>query len=292
MKILLALTSFKNMTGSEIYTYELARVLSSRGHDVSIMANEVGGIMVEKLKKNAPDVRITRFFEDDESYDIINSAQPAPTNYCLAKYQNTPIVQTCHSHLSYERPLIDEGIKHYIAIRPEISTHLVDNYGISVDKCSVIYNGVDTTRFNTKDIPPNMKEDGSILIPTLLFVGTNDHLRAQVVEELKLRAKKNGLQLRLVGQGFPEEPRWDIETITKECDTTASIYLGRTTIEGWMCGKGGWIYEVDDKGNILDIKYAEVPDQETLKHFDIEYMTDEVLKVYQNIVSYRQLNKN
>jgi hypothetical protein len=35
--------------------------------------------------------------------------------------------------------------------------------------------------------------------------------------------------------------------------------LGRTTIEGWLCGKSGWIYNVDNHGNIIDKKKHEVP---------------------------------
>ena len=43
----------------------------------------------------------------------------------------------------------------------------------------------------------------------------------------------------------------EIEKFVKECDETAGILLGRTTIEGWMCGKPSWIYKVDSGGFIL-----------------------------------------
>jgi hypothetical protein len=36
----------------------------------------------------------------------------------------------------------------------------------------------------------------------------------------------------------------------KNCKETG-IMLGRTTIEGWMCIRGGWIYNVDN-GNIVN----------------------------------------
>ena len=35
--------------------------------------------------------------------------------------------------------------------------------------------------------------------------------------------------------------------------------LGRTTIEGWLCGKSGWIYNIDKEGNILSKNKNEVP---------------------------------
>lgn len=37
------------------------------------------------------------------------------------------------------------------------------------------------------------------------------------------------------------------------------ILLGRTTIEGWMCGKPGWIYDIDSNGNILGKSKNDVP---------------------------------
>ena len=35
--------------------------------------------------------------------------------------------------------------------------------------------------------------------------------------------------------------------------------MGRTTIEGWMCGKPGWIYKVDSGGFILSKEKLDPP---------------------------------
>ena len=51
----------------------------------------------------------------------------------------------------------------------------------------------------------------------------------------------------------------NIESYVKNCSETAGILLGRTTIEGWLCGKSGWIYDVDKEGNILSKNQHEVP---------------------------------
>jgi hypothetical protein len=55
------------------------------------------------------------------------------------------------------------------------------------------------------------------------------------------------------------ESTYEIEKFVKNCSETAGVLLGRTTIEGWMCGKPGWIYNVDSSGNIIDKKLYEVP---------------------------------
>jgi hypothetical protein len=51
----------------------------------------------------------------------------------------------------------------------------------------------------------------------------------------------------------------EVDKYIHKCSETAGILLGRTTIEGWMCGKSGWIYNVDSSGNIIDKKLYEVP---------------------------------
>jgi hypothetical protein len=57
-----------------------------------------------------------------------------------------------------------------------------------------------------------------------------------------------------------------VETFVKNCSETAGILLGRTTIEGWLCGKPGWIYNVDENGYILNKEKHNVPDD--IKKFD------------------------
>jgi len=47
---------------------------------------------------------------------------------------------------------------------------------------------------------------------------------------------------------------------------TAGIQLGRTTIEGWLCGKPGWIYQVDSNGGILT-KNLHDPPQDVEKYY-------------------------
>jgi hypothetical protein len=51
-----------------------------------------------------------------------------------------------------------------------------------------------------------------------------------------------------------------VESYVKNCSETSGILLGRTTIEGWLCGKPGWIYNIDDSGNILNKRRFDIPD--------------------------------
>lgn len=306
MKILLALTNFNSLTGSEVYTYELARVLKSRNHEVSIMALKVGGEIYNKA--TALGIPVFQYFEADdinppalEDLDIIHSAQPNPTTYCITHF-DAPLVCTIHSQLIYERPIKHDKIKAYICIRPEIQEKIIGD-GIDKSKTLVIYNGVDVSRFNhLEEIPigaiqtqqRSLDEIKGSNGSQVLFVGTFDQLRIPTIQDLILRTEKDGKSLVIVANidpkisdQFPkhvriESPQWNIEIPTKNCTETASVYLGRTTIEGWMCGKPGYIYDVDNQGNILDVTYNEVP--KDLTRFDIEYMADRVLDLYKEVL--------
>lgn len=268
MNIVLALSNYLRLTGSEIYVYELARALSERDCTVTILANGIGGVI--KKKTQDMNIKMYNFFDHPAlTPDVVHCSQPGPTAYCLKVFPNTPHVVTIHSHLIYEEPIIHTRVKHYICVRPEIEEAVLTRYPQLKGKTSVIYNGVDTYRFNN---------DGDPHKNSVLFVGTNDHLRAQVIRDLEARCKKDGKELVLVGEGFPNPPVWDIERYVKDCSETAGIYMGRTTIEGWMCGKPGWIYDVDENGAIKDIAYTQPPKDLTM--FDIDYMVHRILEVY------------
>ena len=128
----------------------------------------------------------------------------------------------------------------------------------------IIYNPIDNEKFKHKDI----KEENC-----LVFVGTIDYLREKAIKDLIEKTKNDGLELWLIGENksnyledilqnshvkhFP--PTWNVEQYVTKCKETAGIQLGRTTIEGWMCNKPGWIYKVDSNGDILEITKNEPP---------------------------------
>ena len=75
----------------------------------------------------------------------------------------------------------------------------------------------------------------------------------------------------------------NVEKFVKGCSETAGILLGRTTIEGWLCGKPGWIYDIDSDGNIKDKKLNEVP-SDTDK-FDSINVVNKIKEIYINAIN-------
>ena len=68
-----------------------------------------------------------------------------------------------------------------------------------------------------------------------------------------------------------------------KCSETAGILLGRTTIEGWMCGKPGWIYNVDNTGNIINKELFSIPDD--INKFKSSNVSKTIRQTYLDILN-------
>jgi hypothetical protein len=199
------------------------------------------------------------------NYDIIHMQHKPVAERMIQFYPEIDKIYSIHSEvIELEDPIKHESIKKYIAIRPEIKEHIVDKFEIPEEMIEVIYNPIDNEKFKRKSV----KEENFIL-----FVGTIDYLRKETIMDLIDYTSENGKELWLVGEDksnylpailtnshvkhFP--PTWNVEPYVQKCSETAGIQLGRTTIEGWMCGKPSWIYKVDSGGFILSKERFEPP---------------------------------
>ena len=292
LKVLLSCLFFKTFTGSEMYVYELARGLKKLNCDVTVLSDINGplsklaqqqGIKVlpftdppgyklgdGKWGLNTPQgpqpSQPNMMYKIGEvDYDIIHTQHTPVTNQMCQMYPNIDKISTIHSEvIELENPIINDTIKKYICIRPEIQTHITEKFNIPLSETKVIYNPIDTDRFNTK----NIKDNGYVL-----FVGTIDYLRETTIKDLVDYTKSINKELWIVGKNTSNylsdllvnshvkyfEATNKVENYVKNCSETAGILLGRTTIEGWMCGKPGWIYNVDESGKILNKERIDIP---------------------------------
>jgi glycosyltransferase involved in cell wall biosynthesis len=299
LKVLLSCLFFKTFTGSEMYVYELARGLKKLNCDVTVLSDINGplskltqqqGIKVLPFN-DAPGYKLgdgkwslntpqgqqlsqpnMMYKIGEVHYDIIHTQHLPVTNQMCQMYPNADKICTIHSEvIELENPVINEKIKKYICIRPEIQDHITTKFEVDKNNTEVIYNPIDTNRFNTK----NTSDDGYVL-----FVGTLDYLRENTIKDLVEYSKSVYKMLWLVGENKSNylddllknshvkhfESTSKVEMFVKNCSETAGILLGRTTIEGWLCGKPGWIYNVDENGYILNKEKHNVPDD--IKKFD------------------------
>ena len=319
LNILIGCLSFKNRTGSELYVFELAKKLVQENHNVSICSDIGEPLFSEAIKlginlyplEEPPGFKLgnrdiininNELFEtnlntlykiNESNFDIIHLNHNPVTEHLLRLYPETPIICSIHSEIiDLENPIISPQIKKYIAIRPEIKNYLIEKFNISSDKIELIYNPIDEERF--KILPSSNCHRKK----RILFVGTIDYLRKKTLIDLITSTKINNEELWIVGkqndnylyeilEGMKHvsyfEPSDNIENYIYQCDETAGILLGRTTIEGWMCGKKGWIYKVDDKGDIIDKKLHNIPSN--LDKFHSSVVVKQILNQYLNILS-------
>ena len=324
MNVLISCLSFANLTGSEMYVYELAKGLVENNCNVTI-CSQLGQPMVDKAKKlgiklynlseppgyklgdgewgvNTPQGLVKsekgKLYKVSEvNFDIMHLNHKPITEHFLRLYPEIEVICTIHSEvINLEEPVISDKIKKYIAIRPEIKDFLINSFGINESKIEVIYNPIDSNRFKPTNGQKNWKNK------RILFVGTIDYLRKNTILDLINTTAESNDELWLVGKENEVKvsdilnecggdtshvkyfgPQTNVENYIKQCDETAGILLGRTTIEGWMCGKKGWIYDVDSSGNILSKNLHDIP--EDIDKFKSNVVTKNIISKYNEILS-------
>lgn len=316
IKVLISSLLFKTFTGSELYVFELAKQLQLQNCDVTIMS-QIGPPLSDMAKKlgikvlsfeQAPGFRMgdgvwgiptengvvpstpnTMYKISEAPFDIIHIQHKPVAERIIQFYPECDKIYSIHSEvIELENPVEHSSIKKYIAIRPEIKSFLIDKFSIPEDKIEIIYNPIDETKF----IPKNDEVENATL-----FVGTIDYLRRETIMDLIDYTKENGKELWLVGEDksnylpqillnshvkhFP--PTWNVEKYIHKCSETAGIQLGRTTIEGWLCGKPGWIYKVDSGGFILSKELHQVPSD--VEKYHASKVAKQIKEEYIKIIS-------
>jgi glycosyltransferase involved in cell wall biosynthesis len=316
INVLLTCLNFKTFTGSELYVYELARGLKKLNCDVTVMS-QIGGPLTDLAKKNgikclsfeqAPGFKLGDGkwgFDDGNGYKVsqVNMMyRVSEVNFDIIHIQHKPVAErilnfypeidkicTIHSEvIELENPVIHPSIKKYIAIRPEIKENLISEFQIPENDIEIIYNPIDESKFVKSDL----NESGYVL-----FVGTLDYLRRETLMDLIEYTQSINKELWVVGENrgnfldailrehnvkyFPST--WNVEKYLKGCSETAGIQLGRTTIEGWLSGKPGWIYKVDSLGVITSKEKFDPPTD--LEKYYSSNVANEIKNMYIKILS-------
>jgi len=192
---------------------------------------------------------------------------------------------------TFEEPIVNPVIKRYISIRDSIRDY-IKTFGIQDDIIVDIDNPFDYGRFNTD----YDKEKWLSVKESVLFVGTLDYLRKNILLDLKQMTKENNQELWIIGAdngGYVKEildehvvylgVQSKVEIYVKRCHYTAGIFKGRTTIEGFLCGKPGWIYNVDKEGNVLNKVLTQVPDD--VEKYRSDFSAQKVFNLYNEVLN-------
>ena len=257
MNILLCCLSYREYTGSELYFYELSTALRSAGHTVSIFSPFVDNPLRDKTKyikfPNKDEIK-------KETYDMVLFSHGRVIWEYLKDIKTDKLINIIHSEvIELEEPVNDPRVNLYVGIRPSIVEFIkikiptADAYNVVL-----IYNPFDFTRFNAQ----NCKKKKRITDKVVLFPGSLDYLRYKPLRYLLNLSEKQNFKVMHVGRSdystvHPNfstfEPTWKVEKYYKQCDIVSGIFLGRTSIEGLLCGKKVLQFDVDKRGTIKSV---------------------------------------
>jgi glycosyltransferase involved in cell wall biosynthesis len=290
MRILMPVVHFDLLSGSSIHVYELARILAGRGHDVTVTAPDIGGQITERARRNGVDVvdleAMTR-----STYDLIHAHQHDVGLAAMARVPSVPVVATLHSRAAADRPIASSRVRRYVCVRPEIRSHAVACHRVPEACTTVVFNGIDRTRFR-----PAPSAVTAHVPPRVLFIGTVMARRRAAFQDLVARTERDGRDLRVVGIGpddwlatapdhvtWARREVWAVEDEIQAAAVVAAIALSRTAIEAWACGKPALVYELDDTaaGRIVSAQEYAPPPPAVMAVFDIEHMATELERVYE-----------
>ena len=283
MRILFSLDNFNALTGSELYVYELTRELEKRGHETMVAA-PYGGEIAQHAAENGVEL----WTPDDVPlpFDIMHLSQPGPTRYMLDRFPDKPAVVTVHGVLPGETPVIDDRIGRYICILPEVRQKCFAEDGIPYERLELTYNPIDRARFKPRK---NGHEHEAILV-----AGAVNELRREMGEDVIRYAIRRGWQAQFYGGSYPgglmsvagnvryNDETWHIEDAIHQAGMVAGLWLGRSIIEGWACGKPALCYHFDRFGHITAIAEREPPPD--LEKFDSGLVAEQIIKVYEQVL--------
>jgi glycosyltransferase involved in cell wall biosynthesis len=270
----------------------LASELTRRGHTVAIASGRVGGELAARTLDRGISVYPFEECPPDWAPDILHVQELVPSCFAAAMYCRAPAVASVHSEWDCERPFLSERIWRYICIRPSVQHAIIDRDRVAPERTVVIRNGFDVPRFavlrdSAAARPPDEQR--------VLFVGTIDPLRQRAIQDMIARGAREGFRVRVVGDkhaDYLDEPQthvevypstWDVERHLAEASATAGILLGRTTVEGWLAGLPGWIYDIDLDGSVKSLELFAPPAD--LSMFGIATVTDSIMELYEGAIS-------
>ena len=276
MNVLLSCLSYREYTGSELYFYELSTALRAVGHTVSIFSPFVDNPLRDQTKN-------IKFPNKDEimkeEYDLVLFSHGKVIWEYLKEVKTNKLINIIHSEvIDLEEPVDDPRITSYIGIRPSIVEFIKSK--IRTANIDLIYNPFDFTRFN----PQRCKKKKSIKDKVVLFPGSLDYLRYKPLKYLLDLSEKQNFKVIHVGRDdygtvhpnfVSYEPTWNIEKYYKQCDIVSGIFLGRTSIEGLLCGKKVLQFDVDNKGTIKKVYWHT---ESNLEKFNKHNVTKEFLQ--------------
>jgi len=225
-KILMTAMSL-DIGGAETHILELAKGLTMRGHDVTVVSN--GGVYVEELEKNnirhivmpLHNKRMSSVVKSyfglkklikKENFDVVHAHARIPAFICglLERRMHFRFVTTAHLTfvVNYLWKRISDWGERSLAVSEDIKDYLIKNYKMYPDNVGVTINGIDRNKFSPDvDYSDIVKEFGlDESKRRIVYISRIDPDRSAVAFLLaeiapKLYEYNNNIEIVIVGGG-------------------------------------------------------------------------------------------
>ena len=241
--------------GAEVRLHEIGKRLAKMGHEVTLLCEKVNGLPAEETLDGIYVKRVGNKFtihliapayvrKHGDEYDVIIDDIAHAMPWYSPLVTKTPVIAQIHHihqdvlHLELSKPMawivgkaektIAKVYSRFIAVSHSTKEALVKRFGLNPDKITVIYNGIDLTKYT-----PGSKN----LSPTILWVGrikkykNLDHL-LRAYQIVKRRIPES--QLVIIGTGDQEDA---MKRLAKSLKLRDVYFLGRVSEEEkikWM----------------------------------------------------------
>jgi len=273
VKILLAQHDLAQYGGTQSWMYEMARVLTGRGHEVGVMCF-VGGVMEERMKPHVAKWHVNRYPDDDYELALINQVRPMQV---LASHKAFKIY-TQHGpfHAAEQYP---GGADAVVAVTEEVRLHLARRG----HDAKVISNGVDLERFS----PWGTGRGPSIAVLNLCKGARG----RQMVEDACV-----ALGLTWANLHYKDSPQGDVAPFMQ--DASVVVGYGRTIIEAMACGSSPLSFDargreeprgdgvIHDSGDVDNMSLADMyarhgfNGRASLRFYDKELLQADIYRAY------------
>ncbi|MDK9705547.1 MAG: glycosyltransferase family 4 protein [Desulforhopalus sp.] len=239
LHILITNNTLGARAGSEVYARDLAIELMKRGHHPVVYSTVLGEVAEDLRRATVPVV-------DDlhalgTTPDIIHGQHHLETMTAALHFPRTPVISICHGWLPWEElPPLFPSILRYVAVDDLCKERLLTTKGVPPERVEVLYNFVDTDRFQLR--PPLPARPQSALI-------FSNYAGASMVATLESACRKFGItRIDVAGIGMgkaltaPEEVLGDYDVVfaKAKCAIEASA-SGCALIVADFAGLGGMV---------------------------------------------------
>ena len=280
LKLLVGCADFSRRTGMPCFLKTLSRELIKQGHEVAIVAPNIG------LDDTIPCYTFSNFKPSSISFtpDALILNEPLSA-ILLRHFPNIPAFNIIHSPTEWDTPIKNQRVRKYLAVKEEDVKYSMEQ-GVAKEKLRRINIPIDLDYFKPLPSYKNRWEFASI--------STIDALRRPMLLDLIEKAKQ-GHTVLIAGKDWRSLGNLDqyknIKTLTIVAEEIADVrpyiaqskyicglFIGTITAEAWAMGKATIIY--DKSGQIT--KTLETPPQDWKLH-DAEKVAERLIEIVTEI---------